>query len=121
MAEEFVLESETQEYFYNCSECPSPIEILYLDEANIEFKCFNKNNSHKIKLSIKEYINKMKIQYKEINNEKCIINKHNKINECYCLECNIHLCEICLKSREHLYHNKINIKEIIPRENELVG
>ena len=61
----------------------------------------------------------MKIQYKEINNEKCMINKHNKINEYYCLECNIHLCEICLKSRKHLIHNKINIKEILPNEKEL--
>ena len=113
------VEPETQDYFYNCSECSSLIEIIYLDDINIEFKCFNKNNPHKIKISIKEYINAMKIKYREINNEKCMINKHNKMNECYCLECNIQLCDICLKSREHLLHNKINIKEILPRENEL--
>ena len=113
------VEPETQDYFYNCSECSSLIEIIYLDDINIEFKCFNKNNPHKIKISIKEYINKMKIQYKEINDEICKINKHNKKNEIYFLECNMHLCEICLKSREHLLHNKINIKEILPKENEL--
>ena len=119
MTEELEREPENVEPYYNCSECSSPIEITYLDDINIGFKCFNKNSPHKIKLSIKEYINKMKIQYKESNKEKCMINKHNKMNECYCLECNIHLCEICLKSREHLFHNKINIKEIIPKENEL--
>ena len=119
MAEEAEIEPETPEPFYNCSECSSPIEIIYLDNSNIGFKCFNKNNPHKIKLSIKEYINKMEKQYKGINDEKCMVNKHNKNNECYCLECNIHLCDICLKSREHFLHNKINIKEILPRKNEL--
>jgi hypothetical protein len=97
MAEEIEILPKTFEPFYNCSECSSSIEIIYLDNSTIEFKCFNKNNPHKIKLSIKEYINKMKIQYKEINNEKCMINKHNKMNERYCLKCNIHLCDICLK------------------------
>ena len=119
MAEEAEIEPETPEPFYNCSECSSPIEIIYLDAINIGFKCFNKNNPHKIKLSIKEYINKMKNLNREANNEKCMINKHNKTNECYCLECNIHLCDICLKSREHLLHDKVNIKEILPKETEL--
>ena len=119
MAEEKERESETIEPYYNCSECSSPIEIIFFDDLNICFNCFNKNNPHKIILPIKEYINKMKIQYKVTNKEKCMINKHNKMNECYCLECNMHLCEICLKSREHLFHKKINIKEIIPKENEL--
>ena len=119
MAEEAEIEPETPEPFYNCSECSSPIEIIYLDNSNIGFKCFNKNNPHKIKLSIKEYINKMEKQYKGINDEICMINKHNKTNECYCLECNIHLCDICLKSREHLLHDKVNIKEILPKETEL--
>ena len=62
----------------------------------------------------------MKTHYKEINIEKCMIYKHNMINECYCLECNRHLGEKRLKSREHLFHNKINIKEILPTENELI-
>ena len=119
MVEEIEIEPDTREPYYNCSECLSPIEIIYLDDMNIGFKCFNKNNPHNIKLSIKEYINKMKNLYREANNEKCMINKHNKTNECYCLECNIHLCDICLKSREHLLHDKVNIKEILPKETEL--
>ena len=119
MAEELEIECETPESFYNCSECSSPIAIIYLDNLFIRFICFNKDNPHKIKLLIKEYLDKMKNQIKFINNEKCMINKHYKMNECYCLECNMHLCDICLKSREHILHNKINIKEILLKENEL--
>ena len=29
-------------FYYNCSECSSPIEIIFIDEENIEFKCINK-------------------------------------------------------------------------------
>ena len=112
-------EIESLEPFYNCSECSSPIEIISLDNKNIKFKCYNKKNSHEINMPINEYINKMKINHIEENNEKCMINGHYKNYECYCLECNSHLCEICLKSREHLSHYKINIKEVMPRTNEL--
>ena len=54
------------EIYYNCTECSSHIEILYINEkANtIEFKCIN--NNHIKKLSIKEYINKNKKFYKKI-------------------------------------------------------
>ena len=112
-------EIETLEPFYNCSECSSPIEIISLDNINIKFKCYNKKNSHEIKMTINEYLNKMKINHIGANNEKCMINGHNKNFECYCLECNSHLCEICLKSREHLSHYKIIIKEVMPSTNEL--
>ena len=70
-------------------------------------------------MPIKEYLNKMKINHIGANNKKCMINGHNKNFECYCLECNSHLCEICLKSREHLSHYKIIIKEVMPSTNEL--
>ena len=105
MADQYEIES--LEPFYNCSECSSPIEIIFLDNKNIEFRCFNKNNPHKIKIPIEKYIDKIKIHHIEKNNEKCMINDHYKNYECYCLECNIHLCEICLKSREHLLHDKV--------------
>ena len=39
---------------YNCSECKSLINILSINENNIEFEC--KDNNHKKKLYIKEYI-----------------------------------------------------------------
>ena len=70
-------------------------------------------------MPIEEYINKMKINNFEMNNEKCMIKEHYKNYECYCLECNSHLCEKCLKSRQHLLHDKISIKEVIPTTNEL--
>ena len=70
-------------------------------------------------MPINEYLNKMKINHIGANNEKCMINGHNKNFECYCLECNSHLCEICLKSREHLSHYKIIIREVMPSTNEL--
>ena len=114
-------EPETKEPFYECSkeQCSSPIEIIFLDKENIEFRCFNKKNNHNSKMAIEEFIYKMKIHHIEKNDEKCMINEHYKENEIYCLECNIHLCELCLKSREHLSHHKINIKEILPKENEI--
>ena len=92
---------ELNEINYNCTECSSPIEILSINDNNIEFKCIN--NNHKRKLSMKEYLNKMKkFNNKEINNDKCQI--HNLPYECYCLGCKIHLCKDCLKTRNHLNH-----------------
>ena len=70
-------------------------------------------------ISIEEYINKMKtFNDKNINNDKCLI-QNNKIYESYCLDCNQHLCQECLKSRKHLNHLKNNILEIKPNKDEL--
>ena len=119
MAEYYEL--RTNESFYNCSECSSQIEILFIDKDTIEFQCFNEKNPHKIKMPIYDYITKMQIHYIEINFEKCKKNEyHNKYYESYCLECNTHLCEVCLKSREHFTHDKINIKEVLPANKELI-
>ena len=98
---------------YNCTECSSIIEIISLNEEEniIEFKCLNK---HYLKMNIKEYINKMK-KYNDIklNDKKC--NKHNnEVYFSYCFDCNIHLCKECMKSKEHNYHYKIYMLEIIP-------
>ena len=106
------------EIYYNCTECPSPIEILSINEneSTIEFKCINSN--HKIKMEIKEYINKMKaFNNKNINDEIC--NNHNKKYECYCSDCKKHLCKECLKSKEHIRHNKLNLIEFQQNENGL--
>ena len=42
-------EIKLNEIYYNCNECSSPIEILYINEkANIiEFKCINNNHQKK--------------------------------------------------------------------------
>jgi hypothetical protein len=116
---EDISEIESLSPFYNCSDCSSPIEIISFDTKNIQFKCFNKNGGHTIKMSIKEYIEKMKIHNIEMNKEKCVVNHHYQKYECYCLDCDVHLCEECLKTREHLYHNKIIMKEVMPKINEL--
>ena len=106
------------EIFYNCTECSSSIEILSLDEKEgmIEFQCTN--NNHKKKMSIKEYIIKMKNYTNNIiNNDICSL--HNLKYECYCIDCNVHLCKECLKLRKHLNHIKNNIIEVQPSKKEL--
>ena len=106
------------EKLYNCSECSSPIEILTIDEkeCSIEFNCIN--NNHKKKMPIKEYLDKMKkYNDKSINKAKCTHN--DKYCDCYCLYCNKHLCKECLKTREHINHQKKSIIEIQPNKNEL--
>ena len=68
-------------------------------------------------MKIEEYIVEMKKHYINIENKgKC---NHNKKNKSYCLECNQHLCKFCLESREHVSHNKIDLKEVIPTKIEL--
>jgi len=108
------------EIYYNCTECSSPIEILYINEKSntIEFKFIN--NNHIKKLSIKEYIKEMKkFNDKNINDDICVDNNHNKKYEFFCLDCNKHLCKECLKTRNHIGHNKKVIIEIQPNEKEL--
>ena len=54
----------------------------------------------------------------KINDDSCQIHNDNKFIS-YCFDCNCHLCIECLKLREHLYHNKNNIIEIQPIQEEL--
>ena len=37
----------------------------------------------------------------------------------FCFDCNKHLCRECLKTRDHIYHNKNNIIEIQPINTEI--
>ena len=103
--------------YYNCSECPSVIEIINLDDEFIEFKC---NNEHKIKMRIEEYLNKIKEKKDQmllnntVNNSRCEIHKGEEYFS-YCFQCNIHLCKKCLITGEHSYHYKIIILEIEPK------
>ena len=108
------------EIYYNCTECSSPIEIIYINEKIniIEFKCIN--NNHIKKLPIKEYIEEMKkFNNKNINVDMCIEDNHNNKYEFFCIDCNKHLCKECLKTRNHISHNKTNIVEIQPNQKEL--
>ena len=91
-------EQSINEIYYNCTECSSPIEILSIDEneCTIEFQCIN--NNHKKKMLINEYLSEMKkFNNNEINIDICIT--HNLKYECYCLDCNVHLCKECLQLR----------------------
>ena len=54
---------------------------------------------------------------KIINDEIC--NNHNKKYKCYCVDCKKHICKECLKSKEHISHNKYNLIEFQPNENQL--
>ena len=118
---DYELVQDTKDHFYNCSEsqCSSPIEILSLDNEIIEYKCFNPKASHKIKMELKEYLNIMKSHFNNENRSICLIDRHYKENQSFCLTCNKNLCQICLESREHLSHNKIDIREVLPREKEV--
>ena len=109
---------EINEMNYNCSDCPSLIEILAIKEkeCSIEFQCIK--NSHKKKMSINDYIKEMKnFNDNKINNDMCVI--HNKKFECYCLDCNLHLCKECLQLRNHINHIKNILIEIQPNKKEL--
>ena len=110
-----ILSLNYKKILYNCSECSSAIEITSINEDSIEFQC---NNNHNIKISIKDFCNKMKKynNYK-LNNQTC--DKHKKDYLVYCFDCKIHLCEECLKSGKHSYHYKINIIEIMPSNESL--
>ena len=109
---------------YNCTECSSSIEILSINgkKGTIQFRCLNKK-SHGIKIMpIKEYFEKM-LEHKtnNFNEDKCTIHSSSKNNTyiTYCFDCNRNLCKQCLKSRIHINHNKNNIIEIQPIEEEL--
>ena len=111
---------QLKEINYNCSECSSLIEIISINENenSIEFQCLNKNNTHIRKMSINEYITKMKnYRNEDVNGEICKI--HKEKYEYYCSECNIHLCKNCLKSRNHINHIKNIIIEVQPNKKEL--
>ena len=112
---------ELKDIGYCCSDCPSLIDILSINEKNdiIKFICSNKEKSHKKTLKIKEYLEKIKNFKKNsgINSDTC--KEHNKIYKSYCLDCSEHLCEECQKFGIHICHHKINVVEIEPIDEEL--
>ena len=118
--------SKIRDSIYCCTECPSSIEIFFINDNNnfIEFKCLNQYNSHKYQIrktmSIEEYLEKMeKYKQKKINEDICEIHKKRNKYIGYCFDCNYHLCQDCLKTRNHINHYKNSIIEIKPMEEEL--
>ena len=121
---------ETEELKNNnftiCPDCGSSIEMLSINENKIEYRCLNEKNKHKEETkftkTIEEYL---KIKENRDNNydeikDKCHIENHN-LNKyvSYCLDCRCHLCNECLKSKEHINHRKSNMIEIQPIEEEI--
>ena len=104
-------ETEMGPLKYICPTCYSDIEIISINDKldEIELRCFNQDNPHRMKISIKDYLNKINLyQSNESVSNKC--SNHNNCDyEYYCLNCDKHLCKVCLESREHLYHIKFNI------------
>ena len=104
-----------------CPQCSSLIEIFSFSNNEIKYKCQNKtihNNKFDI-MSIENYLKIMKIKdYSTINEDNCEIHEGNKYIF-YCFDCRRHLCEECLKTRNHIAHIKDNIFEIQPNKNEL--
>ena len=106
-----------KEIYYNCTECNALIEILSIDEKEntIEFLC---SNQHKKLMPIKEFLDKMMDNDNvDINKDICQIHKNQYMS--FCFDCKKHLCKDCLKTRDHIYHNKNNIIEIQPIKTEL--
>ena len=116
-------EEDLSNIYYNCTECPSLIEIISINENNniLEFKCLNKNNIHNndnIIISIKDYLRLM-LKYKNENlKDLCEIHKNNNYI-CYCYKCEKQLCKLCLKTKTHMNHKKKIIFELQPDEIEL--
>ena len=125
MSEKYYMETEEtsneiqlNEMLYNCCECSSPIEILSIDEISYTIEFYCRNNTHQINMYISDYIDEMKkYNNKNLNNDICDI--HNNKYDCFCFDCNKHLCKECLKSRDHINHKKNNIIELQPNKNEL--
>ena len=122
---------ETEELKNNnftiCPDCGSSIEMLSINENKIEYRCLNEKKKHteeiKYTKTIEEYLKKIKENkdnnYDEIK-DKCHLETHNLNNYVsYCLDCKCHLCEECLKSKEHINHRKSNMIEIQPIEEEV--
>ena len=106
-----------KEIYYNCTECNSLIEILSINEKEntIEFLC---SNQHKKLMPIKEFLDKMMDNDNvDINKDICQIHKNKYMS--FCFDCKKQLCKDCLKTRDHIYHNKNNIIEIQPIKTEL--
>ena len=72
-------------------------------------------------IEIEEYLEKIKeIKDNKIEEikDKCYNQNLNKYTS-YCLDYKCHLCDQCLKSKEHINYRKSNLPEIQPKEDEI--
>ena len=116
------LEVEKNNKCYNCTECPSLIEILSINKETsiIKFKCINEDKNNIKEMPIKQYLSEMeKYNNEQINDDICPIHNINNKYTNYCLNCKEHLCNNCLLTKSHINHNKNNIIEIQPTDDDL--
>ena len=59
----------------------------------------------------------LRYRNEKINDDKC--QYHNQKYNFYCFECNNHLCELCVRTNNHITHNKIYINELQPIQEDL--
>ena len=106
--------------FLICPVCSWPLEIISIDKENneLEFRCMKYNHIN-TKIALTKYFlitasNKMSIKfYQSECQDKCKFHK-NKYNECFCVNCNQHLCDECSNGGNHLGHIKIIKNEFTP-------
>ena len=116
--EKFFIEEEANKVYCHCSECPKPMEIISLDNNIIKFICTNEEDKHEKEMLLRDFIIKMNLNKKCDIKDTCF--KHQREYKYFCVDCNKHLCEICLESRDHYNHIKNDIeKEIKPKKNEI--
>ena len=86
--------------FYYCTNC----KIIFCNDCKNEH--LKKNRMH-ILINNKE------------KRTKCINHQNNKFIV-YCFDCNKHICNKCLKTKEHISHKKINISESLPFDEDKI-
>ena len=100
------------------------ISLIELDKENLNcsLKCLNCDTNNKEKennttnyIKIKNQVNNA--EYSKKSDFYC--SKHSCYNyQYFCKECNTNICDTC-KNRQHLDHDTIDIKSIIPESNEV--
>ena len=98
-----------------CSSCK--VQQNEINNNDIFKYCFDCKKHICIKCCLSHHSNHKIIGNDELN-IKCSKHPDNK-NKYYCIDCNMHLCENCLKPRKHMMHQKINLIEIEPTNEEI--
>ena len=103
-------------YLYNkCCICEK--QQNQINNDNIFKYCFNCK-----KVICNNCIYKHNKNHLYIDNDKlcikCLVHPKNN-NKNYCFDCKVHLCEDCLKERKHWMHKKIDILEVMPKNEEI--
>ena len=107
---------------YCCPYCTNLPEILNYNEGNgmIKFKCKKHGENN---ICIDDYLENIKkyVSISEINTKNKCSKHRNELFTNYCLTCQEHICQKCLKeSKIHENHIKYNIESLRPNNNEIL-